>query len=102
MIVDIFLLLLTALLVALTIWLWCQSPYRAFMYDSTVGCVTGYRREDGCYVAEIRFVTAVGETIEAVSDAPRGVKEWQSGEEVRVLYNRRNPRKAIIRSVSSL
>ena len=102
MVSFVLLLIVTVALLCLTALLWCQSLYRLIAYKAAVGHVTGYRREEDCYLPKFEYMTETGETIACVSDSGRGVKSCDKGSEVRVLYSPRDPSKATIRSFSSM
>ena len=102
MIHDTILLIGGAAVVFVAIALWCQSLYRVLAYRRAIGHVTGYRREDDCYFAKLEFVIESGEIVACVSDVGRGVKEYTTGTEVRVLYNPSKPSEATVYSFSSL
>lgn len=102
MIADIFFLVLTAVLLILTIALWCQSIYRLLTYKSVAGRVTGYRQDEDCYFAKVEFVAESGETVTATCDSGCGAKQYAIDAGIRVLYKPSDPSVAMIRSVSHM
>lgn len=86
-----------AVVLALTGILSGQSLYRILFWNCATGRVIGFKREHGCYFPRITFIDVMGVPIEFLSDSGRGVRGYKKGDEIRLLYNPRNPHKAAIR-----